>query len=84
MAAARMLVVAVPNREFTGQVLFIDPLLDPVTRTTKVRLAFPNPTSDLKPAMFGEVVIHGSPREGLRIPESAVIDTHSFDTLCCG
>ena len=33
---------AFPNREFKGQVMFIDPLLDPATRTVKVRLTFEN------------------------------------------
>ena len=66
---------AFPNREFRGRVLFIDPLLDPQTRTVKVRLAFPNTTGDLRPEMFGEVVLHGEPREGLRIPQDAVIDS---------
>jgi Cu(I)/Ag(I) efflux system membrane fusion protein len=28
---------AFPGREFTGKVVFIDPLLDPATRTVKVR-----------------------------------------------
>jgi len=66
---------ALPNREFQGKVLFIDPILDPQTRTVKVRLAFPNPKGDLRPEMFGEVVLRGEPREGLRIPQDAVIDS---------
>jgi membrane fusion protein, copper/silver efflux system len=65
---------AFPNREFEGKVLFMDPLLDPQTRTVKVRLEFPNPSGDLRPEMFGDVVLHGEPREGLRIPLDAVID----------
>jgi len=66
---------AFPNHEFKGRVLFMDPLLDPQTRTVKVRLAFPNPSGDLRPEMFGEVVLHGEPREGLRIPQDAVLDS---------
>jgi hypothetical protein len=66
---------AFPNREFKGKVLFVDPLLDPQTRTVKVRLAFPNPSGDMRPEMFGEVVLHGQPRQGLRIPEDALIDS---------
>jgi Cu(I)/Ag(I) efflux system membrane fusion protein len=72
---ATMQLNAFPNRDFRGTVLFIDPLLDPKTRTVKVRLAFPNPTGDLRPEMFGEVVLHGKPREGLRIPQDAVVDS---------
>jgi membrane fusion protein, copper/silver efflux system len=66
---------AFPAVEFTGKVLFIDPLLDPTTRTVKVRLAFENPRGELRPEMFGEVVLHGEPREGLRIPQDAVVDS---------
>ena len=66
---------AFPNREFKGKVVFIDPLLDPKTRTVKVRLTFPNPTGDLRPEMFGEVVLHGLARDGLSIPPDAIIDS---------
>jgi Cu(I)/Ag(I) efflux system membrane fusion protein len=66
---------AYPNRSFEGRVQFIDPLLDPKTRTVKVRIAFPNPTGELKPEMFGEVVLQGAAREGLRVPADAVIDS---------
>jgi Cu(I)/Ag(I) efflux system membrane fusion protein len=66
---------AFPGREFRGDVLFVDPLLEPQTRTVKVRLAFANPGGDLRPEMFGEVVLHGAPREGLRIPQDAVLDS---------
>jgi Cu(I)/Ag(I) efflux system membrane fusion protein len=66
---------AFPNREFKGQVMFIDPLLDPATRTVKVRLTFENRTGELRPEMFGEVVLHGAPHEGLWVPLDAVIDS---------
>jgi Cu(I)/Ag(I) efflux system membrane fusion protein len=66
---------AYPNRVFAGKVAFIDPVLDPATRTVKVRLEFPNPDGDLRPEMFGEVMLRGSTREGLKIPADAVIPT---------
>jgi Cu(I)/Ag(I) efflux system membrane fusion protein len=71
--AATLTLKAFPNRTFTGRVAFIDPLLDPRTRTAKVRIEFPNPTGDLRPEMFGEVVLQGKSREGVRIPADAVI-----------
>ena len=73
--SATLTLNAYPNRVFKGRVQFIDPLLDPKTRTVKVRLAFPNSTGELKPEMFGEVVLQGATREGLRIPADAVIDS---------
>jgi Cu(I)/Ag(I) efflux system membrane fusion protein len=66
---------AFPNRTFKGRVKFVDPMLDPATRTVKVRLAFANPSGELKPEMFGEVTLASSAREALRIPSDAVIDS---------
>ncbi len=72
---------AYPNREFRGRVSFVDPLLDPKTRTVKVRLAFPNRTGELKPEMFGEVVLRGASREALRMPADAVIDSGTMHVV---
>ncbi|MBJ6764539.1 efflux RND transporter periplasmic adaptor subunit [Myxococcaceae bacterium JPH2] len=66
---------AFPNRVFAGKVAFLAPVLDPATRTVKVRLEFPNPDGDLRPEMFGEVVLRGTPREALKIPSDAVVPT---------
>jgi Cu(I)/Ag(I) efflux system membrane fusion protein len=70
---ATLTLKAFPNRTFTGRVAFIDPLLDPRTRTAKVRIEVSNPTGELRPEMFGEVVLEGKSREGVRIPADAVI-----------
>lgn len=72
---ANLTLAAFPNREFKGKVIFLDPLLDPQTRTIKVRLTFPNPTGELRPEMFGDVVLLGSPRTALRVPADAIIDS---------
>jgi Cu(I)/Ag(I) efflux system membrane fusion protein len=70
---ATLTLKAFPSRTFKGRVAFIDPLLDPKTRTAKVRVEVPNPTGELRPEMFGEVVLQGKSREGVRIPADAVI-----------
>lgn len=74
---AKLTLKAYPNRVFEGSAAFLDPVLDPVTRTVKLRLEFANANGELKPAMFGEVVLENAEREGLRIPEDAVIDSGS-------
>jgi Cu(I)/Ag(I) efflux system membrane fusion protein len=74
---AKLTLKAYPNRVFEGSAVFLDPVLDPVTRTVKLRLEFANANGELKPAMFGEVVLENAEREGLRIPEDAVIDSGS-------
>jgi Cu(I)/Ag(I) efflux system membrane fusion protein len=73
--SATLSLQAFPNKQFKGKVIFVDPLLDAKTRTAKVRLAFPNPTGELRPEMFGEVTLRTPARDGLRIPADAVIDS---------
>lgn len=63
-----------PNRNWSGTVDYIYPVLDPVTRTLKVRLKFDNPDEVLKPNMFAHVQIYSSPQENaLVVPREAVI-----------
>jgi Cu(I)/Ag(I) efflux system membrane fusion protein len=66
---------AIPGQAWQGKVAFIDPVLDPKTRTAKVRISVANQGGALKPEMFGEVVLGTPPRQGLRIPADAVIDS---------
>ncbi len=44
-----------PGVRLTGRVAFVYPVLDPQTRTVKVRLEFPNPGLALKPGMYVDV-----------------------------
>jgi membrane fusion protein, copper/silver efflux system len=73
--SATLSLPAFPNHRFKGRIIFIDPILDPTTRTAKVRLEFPNPNGDLRPEMFGEVTLESPRRDGLRIPSDAIIDS---------
>jgi Cu(I)/Ag(I) efflux system membrane fusion protein len=70
---AALTLKALPDRTFEGRVAFVDPLLDPRTRTAKVRIDVANPSGELRPGMFGDVVLRGAARTGLRIPVNAVI-----------
>ena len=45
-------VAALPGREFRGEVVFIDPVLDARTRTAGVRLTVDNPDGRLRPGFF--------------------------------
>lgn len=78
---ATLTLAAYPGRSFPGQVVFIDPLLDPKTRTAKVHLHFANPDRELKPEMFGEVTLQTPTQEGLRIPADAVIRAGTQDVV---
>jgi Cu(I)/Ag(I) efflux system membrane fusion protein len=66
-----------PGRTFRGRVAFIDPQVDPKTRTIKVRVDLPNPGGALKPEMYGEMVLQSQARKGLVIPVDAVLDSGS-------
>jgi len=64
-----------PGLRLTGKVAYVLPLLDPQSRTIKVRLEFPNPDLALKPGMFGDVTLAVEAADGVTVPESAVIDS---------
>jgi Cu(I)/Ag(I) efflux system membrane fusion protein len=57
----------------TGRVSYINPFLDPNTRTGEVRVVAPNPRGDLKPGMFVDVQLERNLGRKLAIPESAVL-----------
>jgi Cu(I)/Ag(I) efflux system membrane fusion protein len=48
---------AYPGEVFRGTISFIDPVLDPVTRTVKLRVDVANPDGRLKPEMFVRAVV---------------------------
>ncbi|MCG3117840.1 MAG: efflux RND transporter periplasmic adaptor subunit [Candidatus Manganitrophus sp. SA1] len=72
---ATVTVAAYPGETFQGKVAFIDPFLNPQTRTVRVRLEIPNPELKLKPEMFAEVTLTVPLGKALLIPESAVLDS---------
>jgi Cu(I)/Ag(I) efflux system membrane fusion protein len=72
---ARVSLAYEPSESFTAAVIFISPVLDPTTRTIKVRLAAKNPHLKLKPEMFANVDIKASSGARLAIPAEAVLDS---------
>jgi len=58
-----------------GRIAFVSPTLNPDSRTLRVRFEVDNPKLELKPGMFANVELSVDVREGLVIPDSAVIDT---------
>jgi len=65
---------AFPQQQWLGQVDYIYPELDPVTRSLKVRLRVPNENHKLKKEMYSEVFINaGQIKNALIIPKYAVI-----------
>jgi Cu(I)/Ag(I) efflux system membrane fusion protein len=72
---ARVTFAYEPGESFTASVIYIYPVLDPMTRTIKVRLAASNAGLKLKPDMFANVEIMDSSGARLSIPTEAVIDS---------
>lgn len=72
---ARISLSYLPGQTVNAKVNFIQPQVDPVTRTIKVRLEAANPSQQLKPEMFVAVdfVIPSAPV--LTVPAEAVLDS---------
>jgi len=73
--SAQIATEAYPNERFKGSVLFIDPVLNPETRTIRVRTEFSNPQGRLKPNMFVNATIAIPRSNALVVPSSAVLST---------
>jgi Cu(I)/Ag(I) efflux system membrane fusion protein len=71
-----------PGKRWHGNVDYVYPTLDPVTRTVRLRLRFANQDELLKPNMFAQVVIHATTEAAvLTVPREAVIRTAKQDRL---
>jgi Cu(I)/Ag(I) efflux system membrane fusion protein len=69
---------ALPGNNYTGNIVFIDPVIDPVTRVSKVRVETGNQSGKLKPEMFASGIVSSNLKEysnSLVIPRSAVLWT---------
>jgi Cu(I)/Ag(I) efflux system membrane fusion protein len=75
--------VSVPgNRDSTfARVMYIQPQIDPVTRTLKVRLELANPKMQLRPDMWVDAVIKLATARRLSVPAGAVLDAGTSKTV---
>ncbi len=63
-----------PGKSYVGRVTFINPTVDPKTRTAKVRLQLPNAELELKPEMFADVELAIDYGTQVVVPQEAVLD----------
>jgi Cu(I)/Ag(I) efflux system membrane fusion protein len=71
-------VQAMPGTIFSGKIAFIDPVIDPVTRVSKIRVEFNNQSGKLKPEMFATGIVNANLSEyknNFIIPRTAVLWT---------
>src|SRR6202521_2848480 len=73
--SAIVTVDAYPGTNFDGRVDFIQPQIDPMTRTAKVRCEFKNQKVQLLPGMFAHVALDLPLGDQTVIPDSAVLRT---------
>ena len=62
------------NAAFSARVTYVQPQVDPATRTVKVRMEADNPTMRLKPDMFVDVEMRMGYGARVTIPAEAVLD----------
>ena len=68
-------VTAFPGAIFTGKVILVSTVVDPDTRSVKVRTEVPNRDGRLKPDMFANVeIITDVNRTAVSIPQSALLN----------
>lgn len=58
---------------FHGTIDYVSDMLDPQTRTARLRCTIPNPDHTLEPEMYGTVRVHVAPVETLAIPRKAIL-----------
>jgi len=69
---------ALPGKDYSGSIVFIDPVIDPVTRVAKIRVETGNLSGKLKPEMFATGIVSSTLNEfpdNIVIPKSAVLWT---------
>jgi membrane fusion protein, heavy metal efflux system len=70
---AKVTVVAYKNKVFDGRVDWVSGMLDPATRTAKVRCTFANPEGMLRPEMYATMQLSVDQKTALAIPRSAIL-----------
>ena len=70
---------AIPNKQFTTKITYIDPLINPATRVASIRGEISNSDGQLKPEMFVkgtlEARTQNNPKAQLTVPKTAVMWT---------
>jgi membrane fusion protein, heavy metal efflux system len=72
---ARITVPSAPDRTMQGRVAYIDPRVDPATRTAKVRVEVSNRSGDLRLGMFVTVAFQVSSTERVTVIPRAAVQT---------
>ena len=72
---------AYPGQSFKGRVALIGDVVDPQSRTIKVRAELPNPDAKLKPDMFGYIQLSEQEEPRPTVPVAAVVSAEGQPTV---
>ncbi|TWJ32555.1 efflux RND transporter periplasmic adaptor subunit [Geobacter argillaceus] len=72
---ARISLNAYEGEGFSGKVRYVGELLEPDTRTVKVRIAIDNSSGRFRPGMFAKVVFKGPARKAAVVPATALVQS---------
>ncbi len=73
---AKITIDVLPDRVFYGNVVDIEPVINPMTRKSKVKIELNNEGWIIRPGMFANVEIIVSKIEGIVVPLTAVIEKY--------
>jgi RND family efflux transporter MFP subunit len=79
--SARVSLQALPGKSFNARIDYLQPEVDPMTRTLKVRLNMDNPGVMLKPDMYADVEFRVNIPATLTVPADAVLNAGERKTV---
>ncbi|MES2397499.1 MAG: efflux RND transporter periplasmic adaptor subunit [Bacteroidota bacterium] len=78
---AKVMFAAFPGREFSGQLTFVNPELNPSSKINIIRVEVPNSNEDIKPGMQAYLSLLLKQKSGLSLPTDAVIKDSKGSTV---
>jgi len=69
----KITLAALPDRNWNSTISNVSDVLDPNTRTLKIRVVLPNPAHQLKPEMFATIHLVGRRQQLMTVPTTAVL-----------
>ena len=78
---ARVSLQALPGKGFSARIDYLQPEVDPMTRTLKVRLNMDNPGVMLKPDMYADIEFRVNIPSKLTVPADAVLNAGERKTV---
>jgi cobalt-zinc-cadmium efflux system membrane fusion protein len=78
---ATVTTVAYPGLSVRGRITYIDPQVNPETRTAKVRVEVSNPRGDLRLGMYADVLVTGTPGASMPVIDRSAVQNVGHRTV---